>query len=106
MLVLRTVQTASGPTLRVRGDLDLGNIGSFVECAVKMLDTPGAGLTLDLSGVSYCDSTVLGGLVQIRNRAMELGCELSMRGVSRPMLQTLHATGLAPAFTISSVPAS
>lgn len=56
-----TVTLASGgrpPVVAVSGDIDLANVGEFQDAMDKAIDGS-PDLTVDLTGVSYCDSAAV-----------------------------------------------
>lgn len=52
------------PTVVVTGDIDLANVGEFEEAMTRALDGSPA-LTVDLTGVTYCDSAAVRALFSV-----------------------------------------
>ncbi|MEU9852447.1 STAS domain-containing protein [Streptomyces sp. NPDC047974] len=103
----RTEPTGSGTTLRLGGEIDLDNADELetVLTAALSLGGPGAPLTLDLSDVSFCDSTGLNTLLHARLLAAAGKRRLSVVAASAQVARLLaHTrTGDILGFTTSEV---
>jgi anti-sigma B factor antagonist len=83
------------PRLAVRGELDLVSVPAFVEQAQALIPEAGGTLVIDFSGVEFCDSTGIRGLLTIRNAALRANCELRLTGVvNKHVRWVLHTTAL------------
>ena len=67
------------PCLVVAGEIDLATAGVFETAAAALLDERPRALVLDFSGVPFCDSSGIGVLVRLYNRATVIGCRLTLR---------------------------
>jgi anti-sigma B factor antagonist len=78
---------------RVGGELDLNARTQVTEAVVAKLQNGGVGrLVMDLGGVTFCDSSGLGALLDIRRAAGEAGVDMLLRTVSRPVSRLLDLT--------------
>jgi anti-sigma B factor antagonist len=87
--------------LRVGGELDLGTVDQLRAAAGRFL-RPGARLTLDLSGVTFCDSTGLSALVSIHKQARAAGGELVLVDPVARIMHLFTITGLVRVLHIRS----
>ena len=72
-LILDVTATPDGPTVTVTGELDMASVERFVEFTTRQLEGPPRQLSVDLSGVRFCDSSGINGLVQLRNLSSAAG---------------------------------
>lgn len=66
---LKVARTPTGHSIRVEGRGTMRESRTASEFAARTLEVPGATLTIDLSACDYLDSTFLGCLVEMQNRA-------------------------------------
>lgn len=84
-----SVDRGSRLRIRVAGEIDLANFGQFVE-SVRASAPDGAAWILDMSGVTYVDTTAIRALFSLRERFGEM-----FEVVSNPRLtRILEITGL------------
>lgn len=83
---------ATGNDIRVSGEIDAHSV-SVVDAALADAD-PTTTIVLDLSGVTFIDSSGLRALVAAHKRAQAGGGELVVAGPSEPVLRLLGLTGL------------
>lgn len=88
--------TAGGGRLRVivQGDMDLATSGRLVDEVSGQLDENVRNLVVDLSGVSFCDSSGLNCLIAIRTRCDEQGTAMTITGATPAFRQIAEITGL------------
>ena len=94
------------PTDRCRviltGEIDLANAEEFLVLAQVMIaECPEARFTIDLSGVTFIDSTGLAMLVRIRRAATDAGMDLRLAGTPPRVRQLLEITGLDGPFGLA-----
>jgi len=77
------------------GDLDEANKDSLIATVAPLINEAPAHLVLNLTGVTFADSTGLVGLVRIRGMCDEAGCTLQLSHVGRFVFDLLTRTGLA-----------
>ncbi|MFD6888035.1 STAS domain-containing protein [Streptomyces sp. NPDC059957] len=88
----RTVVTLTGP-------LDMDTCARITD-ATDALALQGCTLTLDLSDVSFMDSSGLNMLLTLRNRAHAEGAVLELHGLPDQALRVLDITGARDLFTL------
>lgn len=74
-----------GPTLTVGPALDRGTVAALLADLERALRGRPAAVVVDLGAVESFDSAGVGGVVAGLRRAGEVGVELRLRGMSRPM---------------------
>src|SRR5262249_6076725 len=65
--------------LAVAGEIDLGTAPELEKVSLSLLDERPRSLVLDLSEVPFCDSSGIGVLVRLYNRATSIGCRVTVR---------------------------
>jgi len=93
---------ASGPwtVVRVQGELDLHTSPQLRDHVLASLGEPPVRVALDLTGVSFMDSTSLGMLVTCLKRVRERDGRLVLAGVSGSPMKVLALTGLDRVFDL------
>lgn len=94
------VSATGEPLVEISGELDLASADDFLS---EVSDVVGDGLVLllDLSGVTFMDSTGLGALIKVRNRLVDRDGELRLTAASSAVERVLELTGMAEVFGIS-----
>lgn len=79
---------------RVSGDLDLTARTSLVDAVTAPLGHGGAvrRLAVDLERVTFCDSSGLGALLDIRRASSDAGIDMVLRNVPLPVARLLDMT--------------
>ncbi|MCD0483688.1 STAS domain-containing protein [Streptacidiphilus sp. ASG 303] len=84
-----------GPSLvTVAGDLDHHTAPRLQAALAEVVLAPGAGLVLDLSGLTYCDSIGITVLVGAHQRARAAGAALALAGLDPDISRVFHVVGL------------
>ena len=96
-LTLHSDTDGATATLAAIGEIDLGTAPRFREAALGALADVRT-LHLDLSGVSFMDSSGLHVLLATKERADLLGAELVLTRVPRPVGRLLDISGLSTEF--------
>ncbi|MFE2327479.1 STAS domain-containing protein [Streptomyces sp. NPDC059385] len=102
-----TVVLELGPELvpaRVRGQIDTGNVNNVRRDLTMALASSSAGLDIDMSAVTFCDSSGLHVLLDLNPTALETGKSLMVTTPSRPVDRLLRLTGADGALTARSRP--
>ena len=86
-------QDAGAVGIRVRGELDMSAAPGLAEAIGKIED--GATVVLDLSGVTFLDSSAIGALVGCGREMAESGGRLQIGPRSDIVKRVLEITGLA-----------
>jgi anti-sigma B factor antagonist len=82
------------PRLAVGGEIDLSTAPALEEAAGALLDERPNTLVLDFGAVPFCDSSGIGVLVRLYNRATVIGCRLVVRRPTANVLAVLEMTSL------------
>jgi anti-sigma B factor antagonist len=93
-------------TVRVSGELDLATAPALREHLANALSRCGAALVVDLTDVTFCDSSGLGALVATHRRAqlLDRGLALRVREAGR-VDRLLDLSALTDHFVVDRVPA-
>ena len=96
----------SGRTTRIApsGELDIASAPEFEQAIADATAEPGAGLVLDLRGLTFMDSTGLRALAQTNARADEAGFALSIYRGPRQIERVLEISGLADLLPLVDAP--
>jgi anti-anti-sigma factor len=82
--------------ITVRGEIDMDNAGQLVDAITTVVGTA----VVDLSEVTFIDSTGLQGLVRAQKAAREHGDEVILRRPSKVVRRLLELTSLIDGFTV------
>jgi anti-sigma B factor antagonist len=82
-------------TVLVRGELDLSTASQLRDRLFGLLEAGTNSVTLDVSGLSFIDSTGLGVIVAVVKRARQQGGNLVLRGPSRSARKVIDISGLS-----------
>jgi anti-sigma B factor antagonist len=85
--------------LTVSGEVDVEVSDELFAAGLGAISAAGTGLRVDLSGVTFMDSSGLAALIGIRNECSELK-SLSLVAPSRQVRRLLEITGLAESFDV------
>ena len=99
-LDLSTRQLGERAVVTVGGEVDLETASQLGDYALDALREVSAHLVLDLSGVSFMDSTGLKVLLTVSRRAELAGGSFVVVGPTRAVRKILSLTGLDQTFTI------
>lgn len=79
----------------VTGDLDMSTAPQLLDSGTAEIDAGSKRLVLDLSGVTFCDSTGLGVFVRLKKRLDAVQGVLALAGPGENVRTVLNVTGLA-----------
>jgi anti-sigma B factor antagonist len=79
--------------IKVSGELDLSTVDTLRQAAEEHLEA-GQTLILDLSGLTFCDSTGLGAMIRLHQRADTTGATLILCELRRRVTELLAVTGV------------
>lgn len=93
--------------IRAVGELDYDYAPLFRRELTELWRTgtdagPAPSLILDLTGLTFCDSTGLAELLWTLHRSKETGTRLILAGVNRTLRHMLTTTGLLPFFELTA----
>jgi len=86
--------------LGVAGEIDMATAPALEEAALTLLDERPRRLVLDFAGVPFCDSSGIGVLVRLYNKATVTGCRVSIRQPTPNVRAILDMTALTRIFHI------
>lgn len=86
--------------ITLRGEVDIYTAPRFKERLLAVLDDGIRGLVIDLSAVTFIDSTALGVMIGGVRRMHEVGGDMALVVTTRPVERVLSITGLDRIFTI------
>ncbi len=99
-LTTQTVPGGDFVTLHVSGEVDLHTAPSLREAALAALRQHGTSLRVDLSDVTFMDSTGIEVLLATRRRAELEGGSLTLCHLTPAVRRIIEVTGLDRLFTI------
>ncbi|HEV2888258.1 MAG TPA: STAS domain-containing protein [Jatrophihabitans sp.] len=99
-LSLTASSTGAHTVLEVHGEVDVHSASQLADRLVQIIDSGQQSVVVDLSRLSFIDSTGLGALVAARNRAQQTGAALRLVCTSERMLKLFRITGLDAVFEI------
>ena len=95
----RTEQNGTS-LLSLTGEVDVANAPDVKQAAVALSATGNTRFVVDLSGVTYMDSSGLGTLVGILKRLKESGGKMAIAGASPQVRRLFDITGLNQVFAL------
>ncbi|WP_412538550.1 STAS domain-containing protein [Longispora sp. K20-0274] len=98
---LRVRITDHGPVsvMSVAGEIDVATAPGMDRRITTLLNAGRLHLVIDLSGVTFCDSTGIGVLVGTARRLRTQGLSLHLTGLGPVMGRLFDVTGIGPVFT-------
>ncbi|MFE4633594.1 STAS domain-containing protein [Streptomyces sp. NPDC056773] len=90
---------------RVRGEIDMDDADGLRKNLTTALVSSRDGLDVDLSAVTFCDSSGLHVLLDLNRLALEAGKSLVLTALSRPVARLLRLTGTQHTLTVRDWPA-
>ncbi|MEU3690334.1 STAS domain-containing protein [Streptomyces narbonensis] len=85
---------------RVSGEIDMEDADGLGQDLAAALDASACGLDVDLSGVTFCDSSGLHMLLRLNRRASQAGKSLELTTLGPRVARLLHLTGTEHLFTV------
>ena len=95
-------QEGDNVVLDVRGELDVTGAPELSRVVGDLVANGSPSLVLDLSAVTFVDSTGLSALVSGRNECRAMDGDLELRDPSQAAAKVLNITGLDQVFAIQS----
>jgi anti-sigma B factor antagonist len=93
--VAKDQQAHAGATvLTITGELDLATIGVLKDAVGAELDVKTAPVILDLSDLTFCDSTGLGSFVALHRQAAAAGTTIALAGPRKRVADLLQISGI------------
>ena len=97
LTVTRTVE-GERALLRADGSIDAASRNRLATAATEVVDGGATTVVVDLSGVTFMDSTGIGTLVEIANQLDDADGTFYVREPSRPVARLLEVSGLSDAW--------
>jgi anti-sigma B factor antagonist len=86
------------PVIRVAGELDIATAEKAYSYISDIIDDGPAPVTVDLSGLTFCDASGLGVLARIARHAKQAGRQLKLSSARPSLLKLMRLTGLDMSF--------
>lgn len=103
-LSIEPVTHPGGPLFRLVGYLDLSTVDQLRSIVGPACGT-GADVRLDLTGLTFCDSTGVGALVWLYRRASGSAGRLLVYGPRKPVREVLRISGVDRVIPVHGVDA-
>ncbi len=87
-----------GQVIRVAGELDIATAEKAYSYISGIIDGGAAPVTVDLSGLTFCDASGLGVLARIARHAKQAGRQLKLSSARPSLLKLMRLTGLDVSF--------
>jgi anti-anti-sigma factor len=84
--------------ISVTGELDIATAEQAYSSISEVIDGRPAPVTVDLSGLTFCDASGLGALARTARHAREAGRQLMLTSARPSLLKIMRITGLDRAF--------
>ena len=84
--------------IQMTGELDIATAEKAYSYISEVIDGRPAPVTVDLSGLTFCDASGLGVLARIARHARQAGRQLRLTSVRPSLLKLLRLTGLDGVF--------
>ena len=94
------LRNGSDRALVVRGEIDLESRAAFVEALEKILQQSDGAARVDLSGVTFMDSSGISALIECQQRALDDGSQVVLIAPSTSCRRVLEILGLDDFFPI------
>lgn len=94
----RQAGTDGYQVIRVAGELDIATAEKAYSYISKVIDSGHAPVTVDLSGLTFCDASGLGVLARISRHARQAGRQLELASARPSLLKLMRLTGLDVTF--------
>lgn len=97
-LTVHTRTTAAGPVFELTGDLDNHSAPEVRELLPELVLQAGQRLVIDLTGITFCDSSGITVLTAARNRALEAHAGVVLAAVPDRVSRIFRIVGLDHVF--------
>ena len=85
-------------TVKVRGELDIATADRAYAYLRDVVDSQNGPVTMNLSGLSFCDAAGLGVLARVAGHARRSGRSLKLTGARPALLRIMAITGMDEVF--------
>lgn len=94
LLQFRLGRDGAAQTLHVSGELDIASAPALEPTVAGIMDGQGGEFCLDVSALTFMDSTGARALLQVHNRVESVGRRLVILSPTRPVSRVLRLMGL------------
>lgn len=101
-LSINTAADGDGLLVRIEGEIDLNSSPQFRTTLLGLLDRRAPRIILDLTGVSYVDSSGVGTMVELKRRADRGGFKVTLFGLQDRVRSIFEITRLDKFLNIAS----
>lgn len=91
---IEVVPSAGTTTIAIRGDLDLASVPQLHSCLTDLVNRGETQIVLDLSAVTFCDSTALGVFAGAHRRLSAIGGLIELQRPPPALRHLLAVSGL------------
>jgi anti-anti-sigma factor len=99
-LHITTRSTPAGPALALRGELDFHSAPQVREAVGRLTVHEGDQVVLDLSGLTFCDSSGITAFIVARNKTLEAKAGIALAGSPAHIVRVLRTVGLDQVFPL------
>ncbi|WP_369188077.1 STAS domain-containing protein [Streptomyces sp. R08] len=97
-LAIRTRTTPAGPVVELAGELDYDSFSEVRDLLPGLALQDGQQLVVDLTGVTFCDSSGITALLAARNHALAARATIALAAVPAHISRIFHMVGLDQVF--------
>ncbi|MFB8029333.1 MULTISPECIES: STAS domain-containing protein [unclassified Streptomyces] len=97
-LTLHTRTTTAGPVIEFAGELDHHTAPEVRDALLGLNLRPGQQLVLDLTEITFCDSSGISVLIAARNHALACDASIALAGVPERVARIFRIVGLDHVF--------
>ncbi|NLK18626.1 MAG: STAS domain-containing protein [Synergistaceae bacterium] len=99
---INITKTGSGAVVSLGGSMYVEDSATVREKLIDLLDEGIVNLTMDLSGLTYIDSSGLGVLISLHKRCIQKGGRMTITGLRGMVEELFKLTRLDLVFNVSS----
>lgn len=101
-LTIAVTQSPGSALVTIGGEIDVASVSSLRRCFTQCMDEGCTDITLEMSGVSFMDSSGIAALLMLNHELEELDGALTLSNPSRAVMKVLDITALSSLFTITN----
>lgn len=96
-------RSGSGLTAYLSGDVDLATAPDLLACVLPAISEQTTRVVVDLSAVTFCDSSGIAAFVEIQEKAQRRAGEMVLQDPTKAIRRVFDIVGLADAIPIVGV---
>ncbi|MFJ2606919.1 STAS domain-containing protein [Streptomyces sp. NPDC091279] len=97
-LAVHTRTAPAGPVVELTGELDHASFSQVRDLLPRLTLPAGRRLVIDLTGVTFCDSSGITALIAARNHALAAEADIALAGVPDHIGRIFRIVGLDQVF--------